>query len=90
MMEETTVLHIITSYAQLDGQKLMAVYAESNLENTDCFFPDLTDKALAVLETCEKLICVTDFGTVNAENRRLLEAAKVSEKLCTLEELLRQ
>lgn len=48
MMEETTVLHIITSYAQLDGQKLMAVYAESNLENTDCFFPDLTDKAMAV------------------------------------------
>ena len=48
------------------------------------------DEALAVLETCEKLLCVTDFGTVNAENRRLLEAAKKSGKLCTLEELLRQ
>ena len=48
------------------------------------------DEALAVLENCDKLICVTDFGTVNAENRRLLEAAKVSEKLCTLEELLQK
>ena len=42
------MLHIYTSYADLDGQKLMAVYAESNLENTDYFFPDMADKALAV------------------------------------------
>ncbi len=42
------MLHIYTSYADLDGQKLMQVYAESNLENTDYFFPDLPDKALAV------------------------------------------
>ena len=42
------MLHIYTSYADLDGQKLRAVYAESNLENTDYFFPDMADKALAV------------------------------------------
>ena len=42
------MLHIISSYAQLDGRRLMEVYGESNLENTDCFFPDLADKALAV------------------------------------------
>ena len=42
------MLHIITSYADLDGPRLMTVYAESNYENTDCFFPDMTDKALAV------------------------------------------
>ena len=41
-------LHIITSYADLDGPRLMEVYAESNRENTDYFFPDMTDKALAV------------------------------------------
>ena len=50
--------------------------------------PGKVDEALAVLETCEKLLCVTDFGTVNAENRRLLEAAEKSGKLCTLEALL--
>lgn len=43
-----TGLHIITSYADLDGPRLMAVYAESNLENTDYFFPELEDKVLAV------------------------------------------
>ena len=42
------MLHIITTYAELDGPRLMAVYAESNLENTDYFFPDMADKAMAV------------------------------------------
>ncbi len=42
------MLRVITTYAELDGPRLMAVYAESNLENTDCFFPDMADKALAV------------------------------------------
>ena len=42
------MLRVITTYADLDGPRLMAVYAESNLENTDCFFPDMADKALAV------------------------------------------
>ena len=43
-----TALHIFTDYADLDGPRLMAVYAESNFENTDYFFPDMADKALAV------------------------------------------
>ena len=38
----------IKTYAELDTEKLMAVYAESNLENTAYFFPELEDKALAV------------------------------------------
>ena len=42
------MLRVITTYADLDGPRLMAVYAESNLENTDYFFPDMADKALAV------------------------------------------
>ena len=42
------MLRVITTYADLDGPRLMAVYAESNLENTDHFFPDMEDKTLAV------------------------------------------
>ena len=35
------------------------------------------EEALAVLKTCETVICTVDhFGTVNRENRRLLEYAK--------------
>ena len=48
------------------------------------------NEALKVLESCEKLICVTDFGTVNAENHRLVEAAEKSGKLCPLEKLLQE
>ena len=46
------------------------------------------DEALKVLESCDKLVCTTAFGTVNAENRRLLQAAEESGKLGTLDELL--
>ena len=42
------MLRVITTYADLDGPRLMAVYAESNLENTDYFFPEIEDKAMAV------------------------------------------
>ncbi len=48
MTAETSALHIVTEYAELDGPRLMEVYAESNLENTDYFFPEMEDKALAV------------------------------------------
>ena len=48
------------------------------------------NEALKVLESCEKLICVTDFGTVNAENHRLVEAAEKIGKLCPLEKLLQE
>ncbi|MBP5169079.1 MAG: GNAT family N-acetyltransferase [Oscillospiraceae bacterium] len=38
----------ITNYSYLDAGKLMAIYAESNLENTDYFYPDETDKDAAL------------------------------------------
>lgn len=38
----------ITRYDDLDTRALMDVYAESNLENTDCFYPGETDKSAAV------------------------------------------
>ena len=38
----------ITRYCDLNERKLMDVYSESNFENTDYFFPDETDKAVAV------------------------------------------
>ena len=38
----------ITNYHDLDKRRLMDVYAESNLENTDYFYPDEADKGAAV------------------------------------------
>jgi len=40
------------------------------------------DEALAVLNACEYAVCTTGFGSVNAENRRLLEAAQQRGSLC--------
>ena len=38
-------LHVINA---ADKRRLMDIYAESNLENTDYFYPELTDKQEAV------------------------------------------
>lgn len=38
----------ITKSPDLDGRQLMDVYSESNLENTDFFYPGESDKAAAV------------------------------------------
>ena len=38
----------ITDFHDLDERKLMDIYAESNLENTEYFFPDEADKTIAV------------------------------------------
>ena len=42
------MLRKITEYQNVDTRKLMEVYSESNLENTDYFFPDEPDKKAAV------------------------------------------
>ena len=39
---------VIESFEQLDTRKLMDVYAESNEENIDYFFPDAEDRAEAL------------------------------------------
>ena len=45
---EAAMLLKIKKYSDLNERKLMDVYAESNLENTDYFFPDEPDKETAV------------------------------------------
>ena len=45
------------------------------------------DEALALLKTCERVVCTTAFGSVNRENRRLLEYARSAGLLCAAEEL---
>lgn len=46
----------ISRYDAIDEKKLMAIYAESNLENTDYFYPEITDKAKA-LKKVERSFC---------------------------------
>ncbi len=42
------MLLTLTRFSDLDGRKLMDLYAEGNLENTDYFYPAMTDKAEAL------------------------------------------
>ena len=50
--------------------------------------PASVDKALAILDRCEGLVCCTEqFGSLNAENRRLAEEAEKAGKLLKAEEL---
>ena len=49
---------------------------------------EAVSKALALAETCEKVVCAAEgFGTMTAENRRILDQAKEMGKLLPLEAL---
>ena len=45
------------------------------------------DEAMALLKTCERVVCTAQFGSVNLENRRLLEYAREAGLLCSAEEI---
>ena len=42
------MLLVITNYEEIDGRKLMDIYKESNLDNTDYFYPAEKNKDIAV------------------------------------------
>ena len=45
------------------------------------------DEAMEVLKACKRVICTTDFGSVNRENHRLLEYAERNDLLCPAEKI---
>ena len=45
------------------------------------------NEALEVLKTCGRVVCTTEFGSVNLENRRLLEYAKAHDILISADEI---
>lgn len=42
------MLHVVRRFEDLDGTRLMEIYAESNSENAESFYPDLSDRAEGV------------------------------------------
>ena len=48
---------------------------------------DKVNEALEILKTCEHVVCTTSFGSVNLENRRLLEYAKAHNMLINVNEI---
>ena len=45
------------------------------------------DEALTVLKGCGRVLCTCSFGSVNRENRRLLEYAQAHGLLCGIEDI---
>lgn len=54
--EALMILHRITDYEELDGQKLMELYRESNTDNIDYFYLDMPDKTQALQKVEERFL----------------------------------
>lgn len=54
--EALMILHRITDYEELDGQKLMELYRESNTDNIDYFYLDMADKTQALQKVEERFL----------------------------------
>lgn len=65
----------IRSFAELDGEKLMQVYAESNRENVDYFFPGAADRAQALRQVEAGFLdyLKKDFFSAAGSEYRVLE-----------------
>lgn len=60
---KTMKLHKITAFDSLDTRKLMGVYRESNTGNIDYFYPEMTDRPLALQKVEQRFLdfIKTDF-----------------------------
>ena len=70
----------------LPTARALAAVVITDRENEPVSAERVTE-ALEVLKTCEQAVCTADFGSVNRENRRLLDCAKSAGILCTAEEI---
>ena len=63
----------IKTFDQVDGRKLMDIYRESNTENTDYFYPDVSnkDEALQKVE-CDYLNYIENDFLANSKNRYMI------------------
>lgn len=69
------MIYKITGFKDIDGQKLMALYRESNRENTDYFYPELTDKEEALKKAEQEYLryIKNDFLSAGSNEYWILE-----------------
>lgn len=83
----------IRAYREVDKRRLMDVYSESNYQNTDYFFPDETDKELAVKKVEEGFLdfLKNDFFNQTGARYWILEIDDVwvsALRMCKIQEEL--
>lgn len=68
-------LHKITAFDGLDTRKLMDVYRESNTGNIDYFYPEMTDRPLALKKVEQRFLdfIKTEFFPIEGNEYRILE-----------------
>ena len=63
----------INSFDQVDRRKLMDVYRESNIENTDYFYPDVSDKDEALQRVeCDYLNYIGNDFLADSKNQYMV------------------
>ena len=63
----------INTFGQIDGRKLMDIYRESNVENTDYFYPDTSNKVEALRKVeCDYLDYIRKDFLANEKNRYMI------------------
>lgn len=62
----------IRDFAQVDGRRLMDIYAESNEENIDYFYPDATDRAAALARIEEDFLAYIRDDILQKEQNRYM------------------
>lgn len=82
------MLRRLETFARVDGRRLMDIYREDNIENTDYFYPDMKDKAQALARVEQDFLhyLETDFFSkpgnacwVLEENGVWVSALRLSE-----------
>lgn len=71
------MLYQITSFDQIDKRKLMDLYFEGNWENTDYFYPEISDKKQGPFRLCD---CVGKKNTASINAHKKCGFNIVSDK----------
>ena len=63
----------INTFDQVDGRKLMDIYREGNIENTNYFYPDVSDKVEALRKVeCDYLNYIENDFLVESKNQYMI------------------
>ena len=73
-----------TSMDQIDPRKLMNIYSEGNLENTDYFYPEIEDKNLAVKKVELDFLKYIEDHFFNKDQNKYLILEKDGFWVCAL------
>ena len=73
------MLRRLETFARVDGRRLMDIYREDNIENTDYFYPDMKDKAQALARVEQDFLHYLEALSTHPDFRRRRCAVRLLE-----------